>query len=156
MPENDGRSIMTTAPQTAVSRPPQPRSRSSKPVWEKWVYDKPRGLNSAPAEKINNNIPPSLLKVWKELDEKKQRMAATEKNTLKSRAIVARDTLGNKGWKMEEITMREIRDDELLVEVVASGVCHTDIMCGSGQEKDNPALFFYPRVLGHEGMCAVS
>lgn len=106
--------------------------------------------------RASNNIPPSLLKVWKELDEKKQRMAITEKNTMKSRAIVARDTLGNKGWKMEEITMREIRDDELLVEVVASGVCHTDIMCGSGQEKDNPALFFYPRVLGHEGMCAVS
>jgi D-arabinose 1-dehydrogenase-like Zn-dependent alcohol dehydrogenase len=65
------------------------------------------------------------------------------------KAIVARDTLANKGWKMEEVTTREIKEDELLVELVASGICHTDIMCGSGS--GNPDLFFYPRVLGHEG-----
>jgi hypothetical protein len=74
---------------------------------------------------------------------------AEEHKTWTGKAIVARDTLANKGWKMEEVTTREIREDELLVELVASGICHTDIMCGSGS--GNPDLFYYPRVLGHEG-----
>jgi D-arabinose 1-dehydrogenase-like Zn-dependent alcohol dehydrogenase len=74
---------------------------------------------------------------------------AHEQKTWTGKAIVARDTLANKGWKLEEVTTREIQDDELLVELVASGICHTDIMCGSGS--GNPDLFYYPRVLGHEG-----
>ncbi|KAH0253399.1 NAD(P)-binding protein, partial [Aureobasidium melanogenum] len=72
-----------------------------------------------------------------------------EQKTWTGKAIVARDTLGNKGWKIEEVTTKEIKEDELLVELVASGICHTDIMCGSGS--GNPDLFYYPRVLGHEG-----
>lgn len=72
-----------------------------------------------------------------------------EQKTWTGKAVVARDTLANKGWKMEEVTTKEIREDELLVELVASGICHTDIMCGSGS--GNPDLFYYPRVLGHEG-----
>jgi D-arabinose 1-dehydrogenase-like Zn-dependent alcohol dehydrogenase len=75
---------------------------------------------------------------------------AEQQKTWTGKAIVARDTLANKGWKMEEVTTREIQDDELLVELVASGICHTDIMCGSGS--GNPDLFYYPRVLGHEGI----
>ncbi|KAI5251833.1 NAD(P)-binding protein [Aureobasidium subglaciale] len=74
---------------------------------------------------------------------------AGEQKTWTGKAIVARDTLANQGWKMEEVTAREIGEDELLVELVASGICHTDIMCGSGS--GNPDLFYYPRVLGHEG-----
>lgn len=74
---------------------------------------------------------------------------AEEQKTWTGKAIVARDTLANNGWKMEEVTTREIQEDELLVELVASGICHTDIMCGSGS--GNPDLFYYPRVLGHEG-----
>lgn len=74
---------------------------------------------------------------------------AEKQKTWTGKAIVARDTLANKGWKMEEVTTRGIQEDELLVELVASGICHTDIMCGSGS--GNPDLFYYPRVLGHEG-----
>jgi hypothetical protein len=74
---------------------------------------------------------------------------AEQQKTWTGKAIVARDTLANKGWELEEVTTREIHDDELLVELVASGICHTDIMCGSGS--GNPDLFYYPRVLGHEG-----
>lgn len=78
---------------------------------------------------------------------------AEERKTWTGKAIVARDTLANKGWRMEEVTTREIQEDELLVELVASGICHTDIMCGSGS--GNPDLFYYPRVLGHEGTCRI-
>ncbi|CAD0090916.1 unnamed protein product, partial [Aureobasidium vineae] len=76
-------------------------------------------------------------------------MAEAQKKQWTGKAIVARDTLANKGWKMEEVTTQEIKEDELVVELVASGICHTDIMCGSGT--GNPDLFYYPRVLGHEG-----
>lgn len=73
-----------------------------------------------------------------------------ETQTWTGRAIVAHDTLANKGWRMEQVTTRPIKDDELLVEMVASGVCHTDILLGSISPM--PPMFFYPRVLGHEGM----
>ena len=100
--------------------------------------------------RASNNIPPSLLKVWKELDDKeKHNNMSGEQKTWTGKAIVARDTLANKGWKIEDVTTREIKDDELLVELVASGICHTDVMCGTGT--GNPDLFYYPRVLGHEG-----
>lgn len=54
---------------------------------------------------------------------------------------------------MEEVTTRPIKDDELLVEMVASGICHTDILLGSIPA--TPPMFFYPRVLGHEGKRAL-
>lgn len=72
-----------------------------------------------------------------------------ETQTLSGRAIVAHDTLDNGGWRMSQVTTRPIKDDELLVEMVASGVCHTDILLGS--MPPTPPMFFYPRVLGHEG-----
>ncbi|TIA44664.1 NAD(P)-binding protein [Aureobasidium pullulans] len=116
-----------------------------------------RSRATSPAKKIklmtsraSNNIPPSPLKVWKELDNKeKHNNMSGEQKTWTGKAIVARDTLANKGWKIEDVTTREIKDDELLVELVASGICHTDVMCGTGT--GNPDLFYYPRVLGHEG-----
>ncbi|GLA67591.1 hypothetical protein AtubIFM54640_011259 [Aspergillus tubingensis] len=44
------------------------------------------------------------------------------------------------------VVLDAIRDDEVLVEVHATGVCHTDIACIEGKL---PAA--YPCVLGHEG-----
>lgn len=73
-----------------------------------------------------------------------------ESQRLTGPAIVAHDSLNNGGWKMEKVTTRPIKDDELLVEMVASGICHTDILLGSVPSP--PPFFFYPRVLGHEGM----
>jgi hypothetical protein len=46
-------------------------------------------------------------------------------------------------WKFEDLLTREPADDEFLIEVIATGVCHTDITGYGG---------IYPRVLGHEGM----
>lgn len=45
-------------------------------------------------------------------------------------------------WKWEKLLTREPYEDEFLVELVATGVCHTDISGYGG---------IYPRVLGHEG-----
>ena len=46
--------------------------------------------------------------------------------------------------KIERLEMEGPRDDEVLVHVVASGICHTDIdFCESGGSG--------PVVLGHEG-----
>ena len=46
-------------------------------------------------------------------------------------------------WKMEDLWTREPREDEILVEMIATGICHTDVLGYGG---------IYPRVLGHEGM----
>ena len=47
---------------------------------------------------------------------------------------------------MVEIELEEPRADELLVRLVATGVCHTDLMV-----RDAPAPMELPLVLGHEG-----
>ncbi|EGP90095.1 unnamed protein product [Zymoseptoria tritici ST99CH_1A5] len=68
----------------------------------------------------------------------------------KGRAIVSRDTLDNGGWKMEEVGLREPGEGELLVEMIATGVCHTDVLIG-GLPAGAAPIAFYPRILGHEG-----
>jgi D-arabinose 1-dehydrogenase-like Zn-dependent alcohol dehydrogenase len=45
-------------------------------------------------------------------------------------------------WKYEDLLTREPYEDEFLIEMIATGVCHTDISGYGG---------IYPRVLGHEG-----
>jgi len=67
-----------------------------------------------------------------------------------TQAIVCHDTYANKGWKLEDIKVREPQEGELLVEMVASGVCHTDVLIGGLANDGNP-MAMYPRVLGHEG-----
>lgn len=67
-----------------------------------------------------------------------------------ARAIVCRDTHANGGWKMENVSVRKPEEGELLIEMVASGVCHTDALVGGLPDGASP-IAFYPRVLGHEG-----
>jgi len=69
-----------------------------------------------------------------------------------SRAIVSWDRLSNGGWKMEDVEVRKPGSGELLVEMVASGICHTDALIGDLPSDMSPVAF-YPRVLGHEGTC---
>lgn len=52
---------------------------------------------------------------------------------------------------MEEVGLRQPGEGELLVEMVATGVCHTDALIG-GIPGGAAPIAFYPRVLGHEGM----
>ncbi|WP_106477433.1 S-(hydroxymethyl)glutathione dehydrogenase/class III alcohol dehydrogenase [Phytohalomonas tamaricis] len=64
---------------------------------------------------------------------------------MKSRAAVAWEA--GKPLEIEEIDVQGPKEGEVLVRVVATGVCHTDAYTLSG--KDPEGLF--PSVLGHEG-----
>ncbi|KAI8228095.1 Aryl-alcohol dehydrogenase [Colletotrichum sp. SAR 10_86] len=68
-----------------------------------------------------------------------------------SEAIVARGPISEGKWAIEPVTLRDLRDDEVLVEIVASGICHTDLHCGNTPADAGVPGVYYPRVLGHEG-----
>lgn len=70
-----------------------------------------------------------------------------------SEALVARGPFSQGKWAIEPVTLRALRDDEVLVEMVASGICHTDLHCGNTDPEKNVPGVYYPRVLGHEGQC---
>jgi aryl-alcohol dehydrogenase len=59
-------------------------------------------------------------------------------------AAVARSPSG--GFALEEVTLEGPRAGEVLVEIAAVGLCHTDILVGGGSFPTP-----YPVVLGHEG-----
>ncbi|KAL2848894.1 chaperonin 10-like protein [Aspergillus pseudoustus] len=76
----------------------------------------------------------------------------TDRN-MTTKAIVCRDPVdGQRRWELEEVEVPPLRSREILVEMVASGVCHTDLGCGSAPD-GTPGFPVppYPRVLGHEG-----
>ncbi|KAJ5925761.1 hypothetical protein N7454_007271 [Penicillium verhagenii] len=64
------------------------------------------------------------------------------------RALVSSGPHQTGGWKMKNIHLRPLKESELLVEMVASGVCQTDLHFG-GMESGSGV--HYPRILGHEG-----
>jgi S-(hydroxymethyl)glutathione dehydrogenase / alcohol dehydrogenase len=64
---------------------------------------------------------------------------------LKTRAAIAREP--GKPLVIETVELAGPRNGEVLVEIVATGVCHTDAYTLSG--KDSEGLF--PSILGHEG-----
>ncbi|KAG8165802.1 hypothetical protein KVR01_004354 [Diaporthe batatas] len=70
-----------------------------------------------------------------------------------TQAIVCRPPQdGARTWVLEDVALSAPAEDEVIVEMVATGICHSDIRCGSGT--DGEALLGlppYPRVLGHEG-----
>jgi aryl-alcohol dehydrogenase len=49
-------------------------------------------------------------------------------------------------FELRELELGPLRDDEVLVRVVASGICHTDLIC-----RDQWLPVPLPAVLGHEG-----
>lgn len=63
---------------------------------------------------------------------------------MKIKAAVAREA--GQDLSIEELELEEPRDDEILVKVVATGVCHTDLVVMAGH-LPTPM----PAVLGHEG-----
>ena len=65
------------------------------------------------------------------------------------RAIVAHEptTVGKPNWKLDYANLRELDGNELLIRMVATGVCHTDMFFASMPPEAGP----YPKVLGHEG-----
>lgn len=71
--------------------------------------------------------------------------------SFKSEALVARGPLSQGKWSLEPVTLRDLQPDEVLVEMVASGICHTDLHCGDTADDLGVPAVYYPRVLGHEG-----
>lgn len=57
---------------------------------------------------------------------------------------------GHVQWRKESVRLREPLADEILVHIVASGICHTDVALSMTPE-DAPGFTPYPKVLGHEG-----
>lgn len=53
-------------------------------------------------------------------------------------------------WRKADVHIRDPQADEVLVRMVASGVCHTDIVL-SGTPAGTPGFAPYPKVTGHEG-----
>jgi Zn-dependent alcohol dehydrogenase len=72
-----------------------------------------------------------------------------------SEALVARGPFSENKWALEPVTLREPRPDEVIVEMVASGICHTDLHCGDTPDNLGVPGVYYPRVLGHEGKIEV-
>lgn len=60
-----------------------------------------------------------------------------------TRAAILRE--GKSGWELSDLEIGVIRDDEVLVRIVATGICHTDL--AMFQRPTIPR----PIVLGHEG-----
>ena len=68
---------------------------------------------------------------------------------MKARAVVAWEP--KKPLAIEEIDVEGPRQGEVLLQVVATGVCHTDAFTLSGDAPEGA----FPCVLGHEGGCVV-
>ncbi|MDG4560644.1 MAG: S-(hydroxymethyl)glutathione dehydrogenase/class III alcohol dehydrogenase [Candidatus Competibacter sp.] len=68
---------------------------------------------------------------------------------MKARAAVAWEP--KKPLVIEEIDVESPKEGEVLLKVVASGVCHTDAFTLSGDDPEGA----FPCVLGHEGGCEV-
>ena len=49
-------------------------------------------------------------------------------------------------FTFQEVDLDEPRDDEVLVRIVATGLCHTDLSL-----RDSLPAEMFPRVFGHEG-----
>lgn len=70
-----------------------------------------------------------------------------------TQAIVSYHPVDSKRqWILEDVDLLPAEAKEVIVQMVASGVCHTDLGCGSAPD-GTPGFPVppYPRVLGHEG-----
>lgn len=63
---------------------------------------------------------------------------------MKSRAAVVGEKHGR--FRVTDVELDELRDDEVLVRVVGVGLCHTDLVC-----RDQLYPVRFPAVFGHEG-----
>lgn len=72
---------------------------------------------------------------------------AAEQHT-NCRGLVSYGPHQSGGWKLQNLVTRPLRETELLVEIVASGICQTDLHFAGAV--DGPGVH-YPRVMGHEG-----
>ena len=64
---------------------------------------------------------------------------------MKTRAAVAWEA--GKPLEIEELELDGPKEGEVLIKIVATGVCHTDAFTLSGEDPEG----IFPSVLGHEG-----
>ena len=69
---------------------------------------------------------------------------------MKATAAVLRH--GHEPFTVEELEVGDCADDEVLVRLVAVGMCHTDLLV----RELPPEFFTGPQVYGHEGSGVVS
>jgi len=74
-------------------------------------------------------------------------MSATT-NTSQKRGLVSYGPYSTGGWKLQNLTLRPLQARELLVEIVASGICQTDLHFAGAESGFG---VHYPRIMGHEG-----
>jgi len=72
-----------------------------------------------------------------------------------SKAIVAREPVQPLAlnWSLEQVEISSPGDDEVLVEMHATGICHTDIVLSAVSK--GVLGIEYPKVVGHEGIAAL-
>lgn len=70
---------------------------------------------------------------------------------MEAQAIVAREPSASfqPSLKLETVTVGAPGDDEVLVEIHAAGICHTDLLFASIPSA--AGIVTYPKILGHEG-----
>ncbi len=68
---------------------------------------------------------------------------------MKSRAAVA--WAAGKPLVIEEVEVAGPKDHEVLLKIVATGVCHTDAYTLSGQDPEG----LFPAIMGHDGGAVV-
>jgi S-(hydroxymethyl)glutathione dehydrogenase / alcohol dehydrogenase len=73
------------------------------------------------------------------------RPAASENRLMKTRAAVA--VAAGKPLEIMEVDLEGPREGEVLVEIKATGICHTDEFTLSGADPEG----LFPAILGHEG-----
>lgn len=75
----------------------------------------------------------------------------------KALALVARGPISQGQWYLESVVPRQIRHDEALVRMVATGICRAEVHIGDATPDigEDPHIY-YPRVLGHEGRSTLS
>ncbi|EAW16936.1 NAD(P)-dependent alcohol dehydrogenase [Aspergillus fischeri NRRL 181] len=66
----------------------------------------------------------------------------------RKQGIVSYGSYKTGGWKLKDITLRPLKEKELLVEIVASGICQTDLHFAGAESGFG---VHYPRIMGHEG-----
>lgn len=80
-------------------------------------------------------------------------MSSTDE--VEATALVSRGPVSAGGWNLEKVTLRPLKEDEVLVRVVGSGICLGDLHVGDAAPGDDDSaldsVVYYPRVLGHEG-----
>lgn len=47
-------------------------------------------------------------------------------------AIISYPPTNGLDWRLEDVKLPQIGENELLIRMVATGLCHTDVMYGSG------------------------